>query len=283
MSLDGARIGAGTDTVPGVNGPEREEPALSIGALIECSTAEPADDHWSDAQVLRLSGSPFGDMYLKSAPVDAWYPLRDEAARLEWVAGRVPSPRWWKFDVNGGRERLLTAAVPGRSLKSRSGELSPSLQVELQATALRTVHSSLPVEQCPFTLSTQWLCELSERLHKAGQIGAEYLAEVTGGWTIRQAFAFLESHPRPDGLDDVVLHGDPYAGNLIVQSGRTVTWALVDWGWCGVGDRWHDLANVYVYIERKLGRDWAEAFLSAYGIEPDEDALTFFRVLDGLR
>lgn len=93
----------------------------------------------------------------------------------------------------------------------------------------------------------------------------------------------MESHPRPGGLDDVVVHGDPYAGNLIVQSERALTWALVDWGWCGVGDRWHDLASAYVYFERKLGRDWAEAFLSAYGIERDDEALMFFRVLDGLR
>lgn len=257
-------------------------PDLPIAELVESARLEPAADHWSDADVFRISGSPFGDMFLKTAPVDAWYALRSEAARLKWLNHRVPGPDWWKFEVQGERERLLTAAVPGRSLRSWGDSMPASDRVQLQAEVLRSVHDVLRVDECPFTLTNAWQIDFSQRLKEAGKIDSDYLAEVTGGWTIAQAFEYLASNPRPDHLDDVVLHGDPYAGNLIVNNDGT-TWGLVDWGWCGVGDRWHDLANVYVNLERRAGREWAEAFLSEYGVERDDDALTYFRVLDGLR
>lgn len=261
----------------------RDVPDAKISELIDSGHLEAVGDHWSDAEVFRLLGASCGDAYLKVAPVDGWYPLRDEAARLDWMDRRVPGPAWWKFETDGTREHLLAAALPGRSLPRWGDAVAPSTQVELQAAALRSVHDTLPVDGCPFTLSNGWQVQLSHRLHDTAKIDADYLADMTGGWSVAQAFSFLTTNARPDHLDDVVVHGDPYAGNLILDLRETGTWSLVDWGWCGIGDRWHDLANVYVYLERKLSHSWAEAFLSEYGIERDDEALMFFRVLDALR
>ena len=61
------------------------------------------------------------------------------------VDHRVPSPAWWKFETDGARERLLAAALPGRSLRSWAEEVEPPTQVVLQAAALRAVHDTLPV------------------------------------------------------------------------------------------------------------------------------------------
>ena len=261
---------------------------MPLSELLEGAVLEPVGDHWSDAEVWRVNGTARGDAFLKVAPATSWYPLREEAARLDWVAGRVPAPSWWELEADGPAgdgavtERLLTAALPGRSLRARGDELTPARHVALHAESLRAVHDGLPTDGCPFTLTNGWLLDLSRRLHAAGRVDGVYLAEIAGGATVADAYAFLEAHPRPEHLDDVVLHGDPYAGNLIVaDDGRR--WGLVDWGWCGVGDRWFDVANVYVSLEGRLGGGWPDAFLDAYGIERDDAALTYYRLLDGLR
>lgn len=259
-----------------------DQPA-SIDAVIADSAREPVRDHWSDARVEVLRSARYGTTYLKAAASTANYPVRDEAARLDWVAGRVPGPRWWLFDKDGEQERLLTAALPGQPLRSFSAALDGSTQARLLANIVRTVHDSLPVESCQFRLSNEFQRDLSHHLHASGAVHEAYFAEVTGGWTTTAALEFLDENLRPDHLDDVVLHGDPYPGNVIAEAEDLHSWGLVDWGWCGVGDRWHDLTNVYVYLERTCGADAADHFLTAYGIERVDDALLFFRLLDGLR
>lgn len=255
-----------------------------VARAVRDAVLQPVGEHWSDAEVYSVPEASRGEAFLKRAPVDSWYPLRAEVERLAWVDHRVPMPGWWEFEASDSHELLLTAALPGRSLRhlADQGQLSPQEQVELHATAVRAVHDRLPVADCPFTLSNEWQVDHSVRLHAGGQSDASYLADLTGGWSIDQAFAFLRRRPRPEHLDDVVLHGDPYGANLIVDLGSK-TWGFIDWGWCGVGDRWHDLSNVYVHLERKLGVTWADAFLHEYGIARDDDAIWYFRVLDGLR
>lgn len=264
----------------------RREPFVTaLSAAVAQGRLEPVGDHWSDAEVLRLTinGDEVG--YLKVASTSAWYPLRDEAARMEWVDHRVPGPAWWIFEAIEREERLLTAALPGRSLRQLGDHLEPSEHVRLHAESLRAVHDTLAVVECPFELRNEFQLELSRKFRELGKLDTEYLADLTGGWSIEYAFDFLEHNSRPEHLDDVVLHGDPYAANLIVDVTRddSPDWAFVDWGWCGVGDRWHDLSNVYAHLERRLGSAWADAFLSEYGITRDDEALQFFRVLDGLR
>lgn len=260
-------------------------PDGSISALVESGHLEPVGDHWSDAEVYLLTIGGSDTAYLKIAPVDAWYPLRDEAERLDWVDHRVPSPGWWKFETIGEQERLLTAALPGLSLRRLGERLEPGEHVRLHAEALRVVHDTLPPDGCPFELRNEFQVQLSCRFRDVGKVDPEYLSDLTGGWSVDYAFDFLRENMRPEHLDDVVLHGDPYAANLIVDTAdsRSMKWGLIDWGWCGVGDRWHDLSNIYVHLDRRLGLRWAEAFLSEYGIDRDDDALQFFRVLDGLR
>lgn len=110
-------------------GDEGEEPALSISGLIECSIREPADDHWSDAEVLRLSGSRFGDMYLKSAPIDAWYPLRDEGGQARvGCRSRSKSPlvevrrqRWARAPSDRSCSRKFPEAAKWRTPPEPAG------------------------------------------------------------------------------------------------------------------------------------------------------------------
>ena len=241
------------------------------------------EEHWSDADVYQVVGGR-EPAYLKVSTFDARYPAGQEAEKLAWLAGRVPAPRWWRFEEHDGRECLLTAAAEGRDLRDRmldAGDpLDAAAGVTLLAAAIRTVHDSLAIADCPYTLSPSWLLAHSEAIRGAGGTDDAYCREVSG-LGVDEAFAAAAELLPPDDADLVVLHGDTYARNLIVDDEGRWTW--VDWGWLGVGNRWHDLGTAVVWIENRVEPALVDVFLDAYGIERNERALSFFRILDGLR
>ena len=76
-------------------------------------------------------------------------PLRNEALRLGWLGGKLPVPKVLAFGSRGGREFLLTEAVPGVPAHDRSAGRGREEVAALMGRALREFHS-VPTEGCPF-------------------------------------------------------------------------------------------------------------------------------------
>jgi len=76
----------------------------------------------------------------------------------------------------------------------------------------------------------------------------------------------------------VVFHGDACAPNtLLVDAGE---WrAHVDFGSLGVGDRWADLAVMSWSTVWNYGPGWEATVYDAYGVEPDEEKIRYYRLL----
>ena len=76
----------------------------------------------------------------------------------------------------------------------------------------------------------------------------------------------------------VVCHGDACAPNtLITDDGR---WSgHVDLGDLGVADRWADLAIATWSTGWNYGPGWEQVLLDAYGIKPDEERTSYYRLL----
>ena len=125
--------------------PEEIRPHLTgITEAAPCPTS-------SSASVFRLAGGQEGDLYLKvlGANDAGFNPLRDEAARLEWLGGRLPVPQVVAFGSRGGYEFLLTKSVPGVPAHDRPAGRDRQEVARLLGRALRTFHS-VPTEGCPF-------------------------------------------------------------------------------------------------------------------------------------
>jgi kanamycin kinase len=76
----------------------------------------------------------------------------------------------------------------------------------------------------------------------------------------------------------VVCHGDACAPNtLLDESGQVV--GYVDLGSLGVADRWADLAVGSWSLEWNYGADYEPLYFQAYGIEPDPDRISYYRLL----
>lgn len=125
---------------------------------------------------------------------------------------------------------------------------------------LRRLHEELPVGDCPF----EWSAE-------------QRVARARGGsGTVEEALAALADIPPVDRL--VVCHGDACAPNTLIGDDGHCT-GHVDLGALGVADRWADLAVATWSTVWNYGPGWEEPLLEAYGVEPDQERIRYYRLL----
>lgn len=201
-------------------------------------------------QTFRLDG---GARYLKWQPhagltaaqlteVD----LVEEARRMSWARRFIRVPQVLSTGAVDDGAWLLTAGLPGENPLAGGWRNDPDTAVVAIARGLRRLHESLPVEACPYTCG--WL---------DGRTG---------------------DAPEPEPL--VVCHGDPCVPNtLLHEDGEAI--AHVDLGALGVADRWADLAVASMSVDWDInfGPGHQELFFDAYGVEPNQERISFYRGL----
>ncbi len=190
--------------------------------------------------------------FLKWRPHASGVDLSAEAARMRWARTHVSVPRVLELDCDELGCWLLTEALEGESAVSPRWVAAPEIAVAAIGRGLRTLHDSLPVQQCPFSWSVE------DRLRDAADPAA------------------LGAHPPIDRL--VVCHGDACSPNTILREDGSVS-GLVDLGHLGVADRWADLAIATWATEWNYGPGWEDHLLRAYGIEPDPVRTAYYRAL----
>lgn len=214
-------------------------------------------------------GEPEPSEYLKWSPHHHEIDLPGEAERLRWAGEHLPCPEVIGTGSDADGEWLHTQALPGASAitddwSGRTTEVVPEL-----GRALRHVHDSLPVDECPWTWS------VPDRL-ATQEIEPSRIA----GW------------PDPPGsFDPVVCTGDACAPNFLLclaptsaepatgtDPAESLRWCgFVDLGDLGVADRWADLAVALWSLEFNFGVGWEEDFLAGYGIGLDPAKRDFYR------
>ena len=75
----------------------------------------------------------------------------------------------------------------------------------------------------------------------------------------------------------MVCHGDYCLPNVMISGGEVT--GFLDLGELCVADRWRDLAVATWSVSWNLGPGFEDLFLASYGIERDEQAQAFYRLL----
>lgn len=175
--------------------------------------------------------------------------LERERVCLEWIWGRHPAPRVVAFGGDDEAQWLVTEAVPGESAVGDTWRARRPEAIRAIATGLRSIHA-IPIDDFP----SGWPAEV---------------------W-VGRAPESLGSRPavhRP-----VLVHGDACAPNTLISSAGEWT-GNVDLGDLAVGDRWADLAIASLSLDWNFGEGHQGELFEAYGIEPDEERIRYYRAL----
>ena len=238
-------------------------------------TAQPVTLGRSGAQVFRLLAEGKPTLFLKTSKAAYGAALRAEAARLEWLAGKLSVPEVVYFYEAEFSTSLLTTTVPGVDLTHFNGE-SSAVKHQLTVTlvgALRQLHA-VKATDCPFDHSA------ATELGRLEAHLAERAASVGDSPELRAAREKLAVLTQLQPEEDLVLtHGDACLPNILVLEDELS--GFIDLGAAGLGDRCRDLERALWSLDYNYGEGYAEVFLGAYGAtEQDRTKLDFYRQLE---
>lgn len=198
-----------------------------------------------------LGGLTFriGDRFVKWNPRTTGVDLQREADRLRWLEGRHPVPRVVATGDDERAQWLVTEAMPGGYAVGDTWRARRPEAIAAIATGLRALHA-VDIDDFP----AGWIAE---------------------SWVAREPAVL---GPRPPIDESVLVHGDACAPNTqITEDGDWV--GNVDMGDLGVGDRWADLAIASMSLAWNFGDRFDGELYDAYGIEPDEERIAYYRAL----
>jgi len=235
----------------------------------------------SGGDVYRLhgkAGSP--DLYLKRGAGQVAGDIGAEAARLRWLAGRLPVPVVVDFVQTSGQAWLLMTALPGHTayqLLTTRPYLATGV-VDALAAFLRQIHA-IPVDACPFDSALGPRLARARGRIDAGLVDEDDFDEEQEGWTAEQVWDAMQAL-LPLDVDPVVTHGDYSLDNLLICDGQVS--GCIDAGRVGKADRYQDLAIAWNCLA-EFGAALQQRFLEQYGIrEPDRRKLQLHLMLDEL-
>lgn len=220
------------------------------------------DDGQSGAEIFRVGD----DHFLKVGRGHVAGLVADEAARLAWLAGRIPAPRVVAAIEEDGAAWLLMTRLRGVSagafVKVDRARRVVAVAHEL-AGFLRRLHA-LPVDDCPFDSSVAAWLPVVRRLVADGHVDTEDFDDEHAGWSAARVLRKVEDLAG-QARGRVVVHGDYSLGNLILNDDGAVA-AIIDVGRLGVGDPYRDIVIGWRDLGG-IGEAAQRAFLDALGID----------------
>lgn len=194
--------------------------------------------------------------YVKWSPDHPEIDLGLEARKLAWAGRYVSVPQV----LGHGRDSetsawLHTKGIPAMSAVAPRWKAEPRRAARAIGAGLRTLHDKLPVHECP------WSWRIIDRTPRIRNQADRVL---------------IDQAPAEDDL--VVCHGDACSPNTLVADDGSCA-GHVDLGSLGVADRWADLAIATYALTWNYEPAYEDELLDAYGIDRDNDRISYYRRL----
>lgn len=216
------------------------------------------------AWIVKMSGHP------ETSDVAA------EARHMQWLAGRLPVPQLIAYEATAGRSFLLMSELPG--IDASDTRLYGDILglVHLLANGLRMVHA-VPIADCPFDRRIAASVAEARRRVARQLVDPDEFDHERQGRSVADLLQELEA-TIPQNEDLVFTHGDYCLPNILIDQGRVS--GFIDLGRAGIGDRYRDLALAARSIVYNVGQEWVAPFFEAYGVEPDQAKIEWYKLLD---
>jgi kanamycin kinase len=218
-------------------------------------------------------GEMSGGVHVKWSPTSSGIDLGAERVRLEWARAFTPVPEVVGAGSDDHGAWLITTTIDAQCAVAPRWIEDPQRACAALGRGLRALHDALPVSSCPYDWSVPHrLADIAHRGVRPDDHGA------TVGTPDHDRSASLDDLGATPPEDLVVCHGDACAPNTLLDDAGE--WrAHVDFGSLGVGDRWADLAVMSWSTVWNYGPGWEATVYDAYGVEPDEEKIRYYRLL----
>jgi kanamycin kinase len=215
--------------------------------------------------------------FLKVVQTGHYPTALEESARMQWASLFLPVPIVLEAGSGDGVDWLLTDGLAGTDATRHALLGDPARIVPILARGLADFHARAPVAQCPFDFRlTAAIPHARERV-RAGIVQPSDLHDQFQPLLLDDAVALLE-RLRPASEDLVVCHGDYCFPNVLLDDAGAIT-GYLDLGELGIADRWWDVAIGAWSTTGNVGPGWEDLFYEAYGVERDDERITFYRLL----
>jgi aminoglycoside phosphotransferase len=203
--------------------------------------------------------------------------LDAEAARIEWLAGRLPVPQVIALVPDPARDAawLVTSLLGGSPASDVHHRVDGVGLAGTFAAGLRAVHALDPFE-CPFDARLGARRDRARRRVAAGLVDSRRFDEAYRRYDADRLLRLWEQSS-PGDEDLVVTHGDYTLEHVLVDGGAVR--GYVDWDRCGVADRYVDLALAARSLAAAVGPELVVTFFEHYGIDHPSLAKIDFYVL----
>ncbi|MGO9876962.1 MAG: phosphotransferase [Acidimicrobiia bacterium] len=230
------------------------------------------------ATTWRLEG-PTGEpvQFLKVVQSGHYPTALDEAGRLRWARAYLPVPEVIGSGSDGTVDWLITVELGGVDASRHRLKADPVRLVPILARGLAAFHAAASVPACPYDFRVATSLAHVGRRVRHGIANPKDLHAEHAHLTLDAALAELE-RLAPASEDLVVCHGDYCFPNVLLDEQGRLT-GYVDLGELAVADRWWDVTVGAWSTTWNVGPGWEHLFYESYGIEPDEQRITFNRLL----
>ena len=233
---------------------------------------------WPDQAAWRLEAQSGPRVHFLKATQQGHFPTAlDEAERLRWARPYLPVPEVIDSGSDETVSWLLTDALAGTDATKHPWLADPPRLVPALARGLAAFHAAAPVRSCPFDFTVPAAMDHVRRRIRDGVAEATDLHPEYRHLTLEHALAELE-RLAPTREDLVVCHGDYCFPNVLLDDDGGIT-GYVDIAELAVADRWCDIAVGAWSVAWNIGPGWEDLFYESYGVAPDPDRITFYRLL----
>ena len=240
--------------------------------FIENSELDEINIGCSSAQVIKINKS--GKTYfLKIATKGT---LLCEYQKLKWLDKRLKVPKVVMYKSTNDADFLITEALTGEMLCSKTYKEDPILGVKVLVQAFEEIYA-VDIKDCPFDTSIdyrlskikQWISnkDINEK-----NINSEILKKYG---SIENILKYLDENKFYDEL--CFSFGDISLPNVFGKDTKLT--GFIDVGECGIADKWFDLAICEKSIKRNYGEEYISEFYNRLRIIPDRNKIDYYLLM----
>lgn len=201
------------------------------------------------------------------------YSVRREAEAMQWMADKLNVPELMEYGQIEENEYLIMSEIRGRHIDEFVE--TPLQYITYLVKAIKLLWS-IDISSCKFS------SRLDIRLQELDYLLKNNLADVDRtNWSTtsftepEELYSWLCNNRLPEEL--VFSHGD-IGANFFVADGEIYFYDLAR---CGVADKWIDIAlcvrNIRDYYPDS---DYERVFFEMLGVEPDDQKIDYYILLD---